>query len=84
MNTEDSEAVVLDFTAGAGLTVPSLLNAKPLYDRYQGLGSPDGERPWAPYPLQVVVDPEGTIQYINQQYDAVLVREVIDGLLAED
>jgi peroxiredoxin len=83
LNTEDEPEVVRDFTADAGLTVPSLLGAEDLYERYKREGHAGGEDPWAPYPLQVVVDGEGTIRYVAQQYDATRVTDLIDRLLAE-
>jgi hypothetical protein len=43
---------------------------------------PDGE-PWAPYPLQVVIDQGGVIRYLAQTHDPPAVRAVIDRLLDE-
>ncbi len=74
---------MLAFTEDAGLTVPSLVGAGALYARYQSEGYGAGTDPWAPYPLQVIVDADGTIRYIAQQYDATRVRDTIDALLAE-
>lgn len=36
---------------------------------------------YAPFPIQVVIDQNGTIQYLSYQYDADAVRIVIDSLL---
>ena len=38
---------------------------------------------YAPFPLQVVIDQDGMIQYLAFQYDAEAVRRVIDSLLVE-
>ena len=38
---------------------------------------------YAPYPLEVLIDQDGRIQYIATQYDAADMRGRIDVLLAE-
>ena len=79
-NTEDSEGRVRAFLEGAGLSLPSLLEAEGPYRRYL-TEVPDGE-PWAPYPLQVVIDQEGVIRYLAQRHDPPAVRAVVDALLS--
>ncbi len=81
LNTQDNEGDVWDFTEGVGLTVPSLLAAGDLYEQYSRSATGEGEEPWAPYPLQVIVDQDGIIRYMAQQYDATAVQRSIDGML---
>jgi len=38
---------------------------------------------FAPFPVQVVIDQNGIIQYLSFQYDADAVRLTIDSLLEE-
>ncbi len=80
-NTEDSAERVQEFLEGARLGLPSLLDAEEPYRRYLP-EVPDGE-PWAPYPLQVVIDQGGVIRYLAQTHDPPAVRAVIDRLLDE-
>lgn len=51
-------------------------NGGALYRSYSGLGPG-----YAPFPLQVVIDQDGTIQMLTNQYDPEAVRRVIDELL---
>ena len=38
----------------------------------------------APFPLEVVLDRAGNVQYISREYDAAALDDVITSLLAED
>jgi len=80
LNTEDDLDIVMRFGLDAGLTVPMLYDAKQPYDRYYALD--EGGENWAPYPLQVVVDADGTIRSIAHQYDALALDRVIEAALA--
>mgnify|MGYP000669013639 CR=1 FL=1 len=79
LNTEDDLDIVMRFGLDAGLTVPMLYDAKQPYDRYYALD--EGGENWAPYPLQVVVDADGTIRSIAHQYDALALDRVIEAAL---
>ena len=82
LNTEDDYSTVLDFAVNADITLPMLYDAKQPYHRYYAVD--DGGEPWAPYPLQVIVDREGVIRYIANQYDALAVQQALDTILAEE
>lgn len=82
LNTEDSVTEVQEFAYGADLTLPMLYDARQPYDRYYALG--EGGDHWAPYPLQVVVGPDGIIRSISHQYDAVALDATIAAALSGD
>ncbi len=42
---------------------------------------PDGAI--SPYPVDVIVDREGTIRYLRHEYDAAAMADVIETLLSE-
>lgn len=81
MNTEDDLDINRQMAVDAGLTVPMLYDARQPYDRYYALD--EGGENWAPYPLQVVVGPDGIIRYISHNYDALAIDRAIDEALAE-
>ena len=60
------------------VSLPTLLDAQPLYQPYSQ--QPGG---YAPFPVQVVVDQNGIVQYVAHQYDAEAVRAVIDDILGK-
>ena len=62
--------------------MPMLYDARRAYHRYYAID--EGGEPWAPYPLQIIVGPDGVIRYISHQYDALAVQQTIDTILAED
>jgi len=82
LNTEDDYETVLDFATSAHITLPMLYDAKAPYHRYYAVD--DGGEPWAPYPLQVIVDRDGVIRYISHQYDALAVQRTLDTILSAD
>lgn len=82
LNTEDGYDVVRTFASDTNLDVPMLYDARQPYDRYYALD--EGGETWAPYPLQVVVGPDGTIVSIAHQYDALAIDRAIEAALAGD
>ncbi len=82
LNTDDEYATVLDFATTGGIDIPMLYDARQPYDRYYA--NNEGGDAWAPYPLQVIVDPSGVIRYIAHQYDALAVQQTLDTILAEE
>ena len=71
---------VLAFVDAADLSSPVLFDTdSDVYKSYdlQGLGG------YAPFPLQIVIDREGTITYMAKQYDAVALRAALDAAVAE-
>jgi peroxiredoxin len=81
VNSEDSVDDVERFLRGADVTLPNLFDTTGSWYRSYDRRSTDGS--YAPYPLQVLVDQDGRIQYIATQYDAGAMRDRIDALLAE-
>ena len=77
INTMDSSEVAYEFLHGVEVTLPSLLDGEEVYNSYPRKPN------YAPFPLQVVIDREGTIRYVAYQYDAAAVRAVLDQILAE-
>ncbi len=79
LNTEDDYSTARDFAESVDLTLPILYNAREPYDRYYPLN--DGGEPWAPYPLQVVVDRDGVVRHISHQYEVSTVRDILDAIV---
>ena len=77
-NAGDNASVIQEFLQDAHTTLPSLMDQQQsTYQSYVRAAS------FAPFPLQVVVDQEGTIRYLAFQYEAEAVRQAIDSLLEE-
>ena len=73
VNAGDSFEQVYDWIGEAGTTLPTLLDTdNAVYSSYQR-----GADAYAPFPLQVVIDREGRITYLANQYDAEAVRAAI-------
>lgn len=78
-NSGDQEGTVRSFLHSSGGGLLSLMDQNELvYRSYDRQGSS-----FAPFPMQVVIDREGTIRYLSFQYDAAAVRSVINQLLEE-
>ena len=60
-----------------------LYGAGELYSRYYPELSDGSEYAWAPYPLEVVVGPDGVIELISHEYDASALHAALDAALAE-
>lgn len=81
VNTEDSVDAVERFLEGGSVGLPNLFDTTGAWYRSYDRRSVEGS--YAPYPLQVLIDPEGRIRHIAGQYDPVAMKARIDGLLAE-
>ena len=63
--------------ASAEVRLTTLLDGEEVYRSY-----PRGADAYAPFPLQLVIDPDGVVRYLAYQYDAEAVRAAIDEALA--
>lgn len=81
VNPEDDLEDSFSFVGDAGVTLPVLLDVGG--DSYRGYPIGSGD-PYAPFPLQVVIDEEGVIRYLAFQHDPTALRAVVDGLLAAE
>lgn len=82
LNTQDPLITVRAFGETADLEGVMLYDAQAPYDRYFRVDSGSGGG-YAPYPLQVVIDPDGVIQLISHQYDAAALNDALDKALAD-
>ncbi len=71
------DEVVLDFIEQSGVSFPVMYDADGTYSEY------DRSEATAPYPLDVIVDPDGVVAYVAAEYDPDAMAAVIDGLLQE-
>lgn len=70
-----------EFIDEAGTSLPCLLDLdEDVYSVYEKKGEDDG---YAPFPLQVVIDREGVITYLEYQYDAERLTAAIDAAVAD-
>lgn len=80
VNAGDAYDVAWDYLDNLGVGLTCLLDqSKSVYSAYSGVPNA-----YAPFPLQVVIDREGVITYLNGQYDAEAVKAAIDAALAAD
>ena len=72
----ESPATVAQFKEQTGVTFPLLLNdtTKDLYANSDGSITP--------YPLDVIVDRNGTVVYLRHEFDSDAMQATIDNLLA--
>ena len=78
-NSGDSAGVIQTFLRNSGSSLPSLMDqTQSVHRAYEPSASA-----YAPFPVQVVIDADGVIRYLNYQYDAEAVRQTIDSLLVE-
>jgi len=81
VDTGDSYEDAYDFVGEASVTLPVLLDSDgSLYGGYSAL---EQNEAYGPFPLQIIIGRDGTIEYLSNQYDADAVRDTIDRLLAE-
>ena len=79
-NAGDTAEVAEQFLMDTQTTLPTVLDeAKDVYEVY-----PRDETTYAPFPVNVVIDQEGVIQYLSYQHDLNEVSEVIDRLLEDN
>ena len=77
----DSFDDAFEFVGETSTSLPVLLDSdETIYKSYK---REEGGESYAPFPLQVIIDRDGTIVYLSNQYDAEAVRAAIDALLAE-
>jgi peroxiredoxin len=74
----ESPQTVANFRDQTGVTFPLLLNDT----SKSKLAYPDGVI--SPYPIDVIIDKQGTIRYLRHDYDPAAMDETIQKLLAED
>jgi hypothetical protein len=72
-----SDAGVLAWFEATGATFPVMVDSDGTYGRYDATGAT------APFPLDVVVDQQGVVRFVDTRYDPDTLQAVIDGLLAE-
>ncbi len=78
VNPQDTLERTHDFVGGARVTLPVLFDSGA--SLYRSYSRSDGSS-YAPYPVHVIIDQDGVIRYLAYQYDAVAIRDTIDGLL---
>lgn len=71
----DTTEIVQSFVDQTGVTFPVGWDAAGSYNQYPNLGA------ISPFPLDVVVDENGNIAYINREYDAEGLLAAIEKLL---
>lgn len=71
----DDATLLTQFAAQTGITFPIGLDANGSYRNYR---VSDG---LSPFPLDVIIGPDGTIAYLRREYDPEAMKAVIDGLL---
>ncbi len=63
------------FLAATGVTFPILKDDDDTYHEYTS------DPALSPYPIDIVVDADGTIVYLSQTYDAVALRDAVESVL---
>ena len=81
VNTHDTVADAQDFLRQGGVTLPCPMDTDAAWYRSYDRQSIEGS--YAPYPMQVLIDQDGTVQYLAGQYDPLAMRDRIDALLAD-
>lgn len=71
-----SDADVLAWFEATGATFPVMVDDSRTYGSYDATGST------APFPLDVVVDQQGVVRFVDTRYDPYTIEAVIDELLA--
>lgn len=74
----ESRATVEAFREQTGTTFPLLLGDR----SYRGYGAPDGAI--SPFPLDVIVGPDGTIEYLRREFDGDAMAATLESLLARE
>ena len=65
------------FVASTGVTFPVLVDTESTYEQYQS----DADV-YAPYPIDVVVDADGTIVYLSRTYEPDALAAAVESVLA--
>lgn len=66
---------MLAWFEAAGGEFPVMVDSGGTYGRYDATGAT------APFPLDVVVDQEGVVRYVDTRYDPDAIQAVLDELL---
>jgi len=72
----ETDATVRQFVAQTGVTFPIAWDAGS-YNVFRG-GAGQGI---SPYPLDVVIDPDGRIAYLSREFDSATIQAVIEAVL---
>ena len=80
INPLDNVDRTVDFVGGADVRLPTLFDDGGAL--YQGYPRAEGQA-FAPFPVHVIIGPQGVVRYLEFQYDAGAVRSTIDTLLEE-
>ncbi len=72
-----TDETILDFVDGTGVSFPVMRDEDGTYFQY------DITQESAPFPLDVLVDKQGTIRLISERFDPDELQAHIDALLAE-
>ena len=75
----DSPALMRLFRKQTGVTFPLGYDTKKTYRVFGKRGEAI-----SPFPLDIIVAPDGTIAYVSQKYEPRLIKEVIDRLARPD
>ena len=70
-----TDGMIRAFAEDHGATFPVMRDPDRTYYDYQAVGSS------APFPLDVIVDREGIVRYVDTRFEPDELQEVIDGLL---
>ena len=73
----DTASIMSQFIAQTGVTFPMGWDFTGTYMQFRNAGGTS----ISPYPLDVVIDTDGTVAYINREYGAAEMQAVIEGLL---
>lgn len=71
-----TDELVRDFAEQNGATFPVMRDQAGTYGEYDAVGST------APFPLDVVIDQDGVVRYVDTRFDPEELESVIDELLA--
>lgn len=74
---QESTSTLASFVEQTGISFPVLRND----DTYFDYATPDGAI--SPFPLDVIVDRDGTIVYLRHEFDVDAMTTTIDQLLAQ-
>ena len=76
--SSDTAAILQQFIGQTGVTFPLANALDNSYNQFRASGG-DGI---SPYPLQVLVDGDGIVQYINREFDSTQLQASIEQVLA--
>lgn len=80
VNVHEGFDVAWDFVVGADSEMTCLLDDDG--STYNSYAFDEAGTEWAPYPRQVVIDPEGLIAWFGTEVDAEALRAAIDAAMA--